>query len=65
IALGEQVPKTESCMTTEWETLSSPEGHGSFQGRLVRPTHAAQASTKAPIPRLPQPHHRFRWESRG
>ena len=40
-------------MTTEWETPSSPEGHGGFQGRLVRPTHAAQASTKAPTPRLP------------
>ena len=52
-------------MTTEWETLSSPEGHGGFLGRLVRPTHAAQASTKVSIPRLPQSHHRFRWESRG
>ena len=64
-AWAEQVPKTESCMTTEWETLSSPEGHGGIQGRPVRPAHAAQGFRKAPIPRLPQPHHRFRWESRG
>ena len=64
-AWAEPVPKTESCMTTEWETQSSPEGHGGFQGCLVRPTHAPQASSKAPITRLHQPHHRLRWESRG
>jgi len=52
-------------MTTEWETLSSPEGHGGFLGRLVRPAHAAQAFRRAPITRLPQPHRSFRWESRG
>jgi hypothetical protein len=62
---AEQVPKTESCMTTEWETRSPPEGKGGIQGRLVRPAHAAQAFRRAPITGLRQPHRSFRWESRG
>jgi carboxymethylenebutenolidase len=40
-ALGQQVPKDDARLKTEWVTVASPAGNGSVKGYLCRPASAA------------------------
>ncbi len=40
-ALGEQVPKDDKRLKTEYVTVPSPQGNGKIKGYLVRPANAA------------------------
>ncbi len=40
-ALGQQVPKDDKRLKTEYVTVPSPQGNGKIKGYLVRPANAA------------------------
>ena len=43
-AWAQQVPKDDSRIKTEWDTVPSPQGNGSIKGYLVKPANAAAAT---------------------
>ncbi len=50
-ALGQQVSKTDERIKASYETVPSPDGHGSIRGYFVRPFSAdTRSATPAKLP---------------